>query len=61
VLLEKGKPCLGYTFGFVFVKVVPVCILMKGATTTTVLNFLFRERSSGKSIIPVLQPETNGR
>ena len=32
-------------------KVVPVCILMKGTATTTVPNFLFRERSSGKNII----------
>jgi hypothetical protein len=43
---EQCNLCIDHIY-----KVVPVCILMKGAATATVPNFLFRERSCGKNII----------
>jgi hypothetical protein len=41
---EQCNLCIDHIY-----KVVPVCILMKGAATATVPNFLFRERSCGKN------------
>jgi hypothetical protein len=50
---EQCNLCIDHIYN-----VVPVCIPMKGAATATVPNFLFRERSCGKSIIYFNQKQT---